>query len=519
MRFAFACVVLAACLEPTEIVVDVKTSYTCAGTDAVVFVGGKNVLEGSTAFTGEKTTCDNDGEVGTLVAIPSTGSGDVYLRVVAGVDGTKGSSCVGVRMPGTQCIEARRVLRFVRHTRLTLPVTLDRNCVNIECPAMQTCENGLCVNDVVTDPSCIADPAKCPDAGPPTMPDAGADGGPVGSAVHVLGAGFDTACATRSSDDALFCWGANAGRQLGPNGPNGPVGGVTLVPRPSNITKTITTIAVGQSFVCVTDGLAVSCWGASVEGQLGRSPSWGANPDPMSAPVVGTWASVASLTAGATFACALNGAKTTCWGTVTKGLVYQIPMPITGDPGFGQIAAGAEHVCGYTATEKACTCPTNCFPCTLPNATFWCWGSNASAQCNATAMAPSIFLQPSGLTNIPTTLVGAGFDHTAGFGSYLNKGDLAAFGGMIGCNANPPPKTPKQLAFTGSQLYALETDGSVDAMGPSSCLPVQAIASNATQIGAGTGFVCYVTSTSKLFCTGQLAPVVSTNMPVEIMLP
>jgi hypothetical protein len=182
-----------------------------------------------------------------------------------------------------------------------------------------------------------------------------------------------------------------------------------------------------------------------------------------------------------------------------------------------------EHVCGFTPNAQTCNCLTDCFPCPLATATFWCWGSNVARQCNATVMAPMSFSKPSGFTNIPTSVIGAGFDHTAGFGSFNGQSDFAAFGGTIGCNANPAKDIPKQLVFTATQLFALETDGKVDAIG-SQCTPTQTIAQGgARQIGAGTGFVCFATDagsgSNKLFCTGRLDPVFLTNAPIEIKLP
>jgi len=365
-----AAVCFSSCLDPTQITVDVRTSYTCGNTDTGIFAGGESALTATDAFTATKSTCDAPDRVGSLVVVPTHTADDVvYLRVVAGVDSTSAAACASAMRPaGASCIEARRILRFVQHQRLILPITLDRSCINLPCPERQTCDKGQCVNAYV-DPSCISDPATCPDSG-------ATDAAIGSSSVRMIAAGFDNACAVRESDDAIFCFGSNAVFQLGPNAGNAVVAGVTQIPKPKGITQPIRGIAIGQNHVCVTDGNVVSCWGNNSSSQLGRMSS--IMSDPMSDVVALTWTQVASLSAGAEITCAIDviggggNPRTHCWGSLVAGKVlYTVPnnTQLIPDPGFKGIAAGAHHICGFVLKTASCNCSmaADCVPSVCAN--------------------------------------------------------------------------------------------------------------------------------------------------------
>ncbi len=65
------------------------------------------------------------------------------IAVVTGL-GKSPDECVSDNFAGG-CIVARRRIRFVDHTTLTLPIRMDASCVNVVCPAQKTCEGGTCV--------------------------------------------------------------------------------------------------------------------------------------------------------------------------------------------------------------------------------------------------------------------------------------------------------------------------------------------------------------------------------------
>jgi FG-GAP-like repeat/FG-GAP repeat len=133
--------------------------------------------EGSLPNAPITVTSDCNGStIGSLVVLPS-GSGNTFeVEVVTGVtipvsqctEGNKG------------CIVERRILAFVDHTPLQLPIAMLADCEGVVCPASATCSNGTCVNAMTQCPSgmCalgdggVSDAA--PDATDATM-DAGGD--------------------------------------------------------------------------------------------------------------------------------------------------------------------------------------------------------------------------------------------------------------------------------------------------------------------------------------------------------
>lgn len=98
--------------------------------------------------------------------VPSGDGGPVTVSVVQGVKKSP-DDCVKDAFTGG-CIVARRVVSFVEHSSLTLPITLDATCLDIGCSPTETCEAGECV------PIGCAGQQTCGDGG---ANDAGSDAG------------------------------------------------------------------------------------------------------------------------------------------------------------------------------------------------------------------------------------------------------------------------------------------------------------------------------------------------------
>ena len=165
-----------ACREATEIRLHVSTNVPCTDSDkwkgVAVYVGapGADVESKAPALT--TTQCDANGQVGTLVVVPS-GSKDaeVGLKVVAGLS-IAPEDCAAHNYQG--CIVARRSVRFTAHDSLDLDVPLTSDCVNLSCDAQHTCVNGSCTDAqtaaVVIDPTqptvrCGDNGIRCPTSG------------------------------------------------------------------------------------------------------------------------------------------------------------------------------------------------------------------------------------------------------------------------------------------------------------------------------------------------------------------
>jgi hypothetical protein len=131
----------------------------------------------------------------------------VSLRVVLGV-GRSADDCVardGGAADYNGCIVARRTLRYLPHTPLTLPIVLRKACEGKACPG-QTCVQGQCVDPTIVDPSRCIDDQSCgeqallPPVPPPPPP--GTDGGfdaTVTDAAHADAEGGGPTCQTAST--------------------------------------------------------------------------------------------------------------------------------------------------------------------------------------------------------------------------------------------------------------------------------------------------------------------------------
>jgi hypothetical protein len=166
---------IAACLGPTEIVLDVRTDVACSSPSSwrgvAVSVGqpGPDVESRSPVLT--TTTCSGTGEIGTLAVVP-TGAKDaqVGIRVVAGITRNP-EECAAQRYDG--CIVARRTVAYLPHQSQRVLVDLTSDCIGNACDVNHTCVNGSCT-DTVT-----AKPPVAPDGGPlsgPTTVRCGDDG-------------------------------------------------------------------------------------------------------------------------------------------------------------------------------------------------------------------------------------------------------------------------------------------------------------------------------------------------------
>jgi len=146
-------------------------------------------------------------------------------------------------------------------------------------------------------------------------------------------AGFDHACAIRSGDDALACWGDDAFGEASP--PSG----------------AFASVSAGYDFTCgVRLDHALLCWGA------------GANDDRRPA---GSFTTVA---AGASHACALRtDGSIACWGLDAYG---QLDAP-TG--GFTEISSGYSFSCGVRA-----------------GGSLACWGANDGGQADPPGTPPVV---------------------------------------------------------------------------------------------------------------------------------
>lgn len=139
---------LGGCAAPTEIKVNIYTNLPC-GSDAdwqgiALYVGAldQNIENRAPALAA--TTCDRNGQIGSLVIVPSgANDAEVAVRVVAGITQNP-EDCATHQYEG--CIVARRELRFRPHATLDLDITLSSDCRGVGCDAAHTCVAGKCAD-------------------------------------------------------------------------------------------------------------------------------------------------------------------------------------------------------------------------------------------------------------------------------------------------------------------------------------------------------------------------------------
>ncbi|HWZ89011.1 MAG TPA: hypothetical protein VNW92_09175 [Polyangiaceae bacterium] len=146
--FALIALGLAAgsCLAPTELKLHVHTNVPCTDPSqwqgVAVYVGTPGASLEDKAPTLSTTTCDQNGQVGSLVVVPSGAKdAEVGLRVVAGLD-YRPEDCAAHHYQG--CIVARRSVRFDTHNPLDLDIALTSDCISLGCDATHTCVDGTC---------------------------------------------------------------------------------------------------------------------------------------------------------------------------------------------------------------------------------------------------------------------------------------------------------------------------------------------------------------------------------------
>ncbi len=143
--FVATLVAAQACLAPTQLTLVVDTDVPCPELKGVAITVSDRPEGAETKgfVTAETSDCQAGGRVGTLVVTPSD-SGRAAIVVVAGVTrpARECSSANGYE----GCIVARRLVSFVDHTALVVPVRLEVDCLDVPCNAISTCSKGRCVS-------------------------------------------------------------------------------------------------------------------------------------------------------------------------------------------------------------------------------------------------------------------------------------------------------------------------------------------------------------------------------------
>jgi len=216
------------------------------------------------------------------------------------------------------------------------------------------------------------------------------------SGVKAIAAGFEHSCALKTSG-AIVCWGLNNRGQIG----DGTSGNNRLTPVPVfGLFNSVAAISIGFEFSCAlrTTG-AVLCWGNNSKNNLGD----GTQIDRLTpTPVVGLSSGVAAIsTSPNAHSCAVTTAGAVrCWGINDSGQLgdgttidrlTSVAVPSLSS-GVASVAAGGSHSCAVTTTGAA-----------------RCWGSNSSGQLgDGTTIDRLAPVQVSGLSSGVAGIAGGG---------------------------------------------------------------------------------------------------------------
>jgi len=272
-----------------------------------------------------------------------------------------------------------------------------------------------------------------------------------------LGAGRTHTCGV-TTGGVGYCWGDNS------------VGSGTstaTTPRAVAGMLTFARVIAGYAHSCgVTTSGAGYCWGSNGLGELGNGTTTSTN-----VPVqVSGGLAFAAISPGRVFSCGLTTAgKAYCWGTNVEGELGDgsatqrtSPVAVLGQHTFALVSAGGFHACGLTTGGQA-----------------YCWGWNDHGQLGNAAAGTSSTSPRAVVGGLTFVTLSAGNRHTCGV-------TAAGVGYCWGDNGNG----------------TLGTGGFDPSSAPA---PVAGGLSWAT-ISAGRFHTCGVTTTGAAYCWGAGGP-------------
>ena len=281
-----------------------------------------------------------------------------------------------------------------------------------------------------------------------------------------LSAGAYHTCAV-DAEHRVYCWGRNNMGQLGDGTYKDTYIPVQVIGLES---ANITDVASGSFHTCAYEaGGRAWCWGSNRDGKLGTGSSELTSPAPVRVPK--PVANVISLSAGATFTCAVGeDGKNWCWGNGSFGQTgikllksSAVPQETENDiPGTIQFTSGWFHTCVLTNSGHIA-----------------CWGKNyEGALGNSSTVSRGLAAYVTGISGKKDVrLLAAGGRSTC---AVLDIGQLYCWGkndyGQAGIGNTSDLLLPFEVTtLTGKHIISLTV---------------------------GASHVCALTDASELFCWG-----------------
>jgi len=407
----------ASCKDATQVRVTARTNVEYRpGVTVAVFASGSGADKVPVSTSSEPWL--SDGAIGDLVVTPRAATDEALtLRLVMGL-GRDASTCTDDAP--TNCIVARRKLRFVPRAGLRVPIVLHYACAGVVCSSDTTCNYlGKCV-DAQVDPASCNSEQGCGLAGDETVtgtsprgpgdaaaealpldapsdvsidatvPDAG-DAGTQPELYRLASAGSST-CVILDSGQ-VKCWGNNGNGQggVGDTSNRGDAPGEMGAQLPAvdlGPGRTARSISGGAQHICaLLDNGGVKCWGLNTSGELGlgdKQPR-GVNSVQMGVNLpfvdLGAGRTARAVAAGGSHACALlDTGEVKCWGDNTSAQLGVGDVEFRGDdPGeMGDKLPAVDLGPGRFAVNVAAGTLHTCA--LLDNAQVKCWGANGTGQ-------------------------------------------------------------------------------------------------------------------------------------------
>lgn len=140
---------ISACLTPTQVTFEVRTDIACDDVASVALAVGPAGTVEDKAPVALTRACSADGKlnfVGSYAVIPEGKLVEVGARVTLAVTGVDLETNCNAANAYRGCVVARRVVSFVPHRALVVPIELLLVCKDVACEANSTCNKlGRCV--------------------------------------------------------------------------------------------------------------------------------------------------------------------------------------------------------------------------------------------------------------------------------------------------------------------------------------------------------------------------------------
>lgn len=280
--------------------------------------------------------------------------------------------CLGTRCVEPTCLTGAEEGCGESECASDAECTSSSPCASAVCTdgvCLSTSETGACAENEFCDPDDDCRPAPTIPGGEcesePYVVTPGCGTGPeCDLVVATMDAGWSHACAVDAGGQ-LYCWGTNAGGQLGVGDLFGRLR-ATAVPLPAQVLQ----VGTGSNFTCaLLEDADIWCWGNNDVGQLGSGDAAGV--DEPAAPIPRPGAAWQSVSTGSSTACAIDtDGALYCWGDNEEGQTghgireFSVAAPTrVGAATWSSVHVSQGHACGLQT-----------------DGSLWCWGRNTSSE-------------------------------------------------------------------------------------------------------------------------------------------